>query len=124
MPQISGMLRIVQKPATIQFRRVSTSSTGDRYANDFKSPHKEKTSGFKSSESGGQATSTNPPTRKLSIQVPADNETEMCGTATMHEVQFSTNDQWHIGQEIRHVVFQGSFVISPHTLIWKHVGFK
>jgi hypothetical protein len=29
----------------------------------------------------------------------------------MHEVQFSTNDQWHICQDVRHVVFQESLVI-------------
>jgi hypothetical protein len=29
----------------------------------------------------------------------------MCGSAIMHEVQFSTNEQWHIGEEIRYAVF-------------------
>jgi hypothetical protein len=37
----------------------------------------------------------------------------MCGSAIRHDVQFSTNDQWHVGQEIRHLVFQESFVIPP-----------
>jgi hypothetical protein len=32
------------------------------------------------------------------IQVPAGNETEMCGSAIMYEMQFSTNDQLHVGQ--------------------------
>jgi hypothetical protein len=49
--------------------------------------------------------STYPRTRKLSIEVPVGNETEMCGSAIMREVQFLMNDQWHVGQEIRHVVF-------------------
>jgi hypothetical protein len=53
--QISGMLCIVWKPATIRFRRVSTSSTGDKYTKDFKWPHKKKFSVFKSGERGGQA---------------------------------------------------------------------
>jgi hypothetical protein len=26
----------------------------------------------------------------------------MYGSAIIHEVQFSTNNQWHVGQEIRH----------------------
>jgi hypothetical protein len=61
--------------------------------------------------------------RKLSIQVPAGNETEMWESAIMHEVQFSTNDdQWHVGQEIRHVVFQESFVIPPCKPIRKYLG--
>jgi hypothetical protein len=36
----------------------------------------------------------------------------------MHEVQFSTNHQWHVGQEIRQVVFQESFVIPPCNPVW------
>jgi hypothetical protein len=39
------------------------------------------------------------------------NETEMCGSAIMHEVQFWMNHQWHVGQEIRHIVFQENFII-------------
>jgi hypothetical protein len=31
----------------------------------------------------------------------------------MHEVQFPTNDQWHVSQEVRRVAFQESFVM-PH----------
>jgi hypothetical protein len=31
----------------------------------------------------------------------------------MHEVQYLRNDQWHVGQKIRDVVFQESFVILP-----------
>jgi hypothetical protein len=38
----------------------------------------------------------------------------------MHEVQFSTNDQWHVGQEISHVDFQESFVIPPSKPIWMY----
>jgi hypothetical protein len=38
----------------------------------------------------------------------------------MHEVQFSKNDQWHVGQEIRHVVFQESFVIPPCKPVWMY----
>jgi hypothetical protein len=34
------------------------------------------------------------------------NKTEMFGSTIMHEVQFSTIDQWHISQEIRHIVFE------------------
>jgi hypothetical protein len=63
---------------------------------------------------------TYPPTRKLSIQVPAGNETEMCGNAIKHEMQFPTNEQWHVGQEIRHVVFQESFVIPPCNPVWMY----
>jgi hypothetical protein len=40
----------------------------------------------------------------------------------MHEVQFRTNDQWHVGQEIRHVVFQECFVIPLCKPVWKYVG--
>jgi hypothetical protein len=41
----------------------------------------------------------------------------------MREVQFSTNDQWHVGQEIKHVFFlQEKFVISPCKPIWKYLG--
>jgi hypothetical protein len=36
--------------------------------------------------------------------------TKICGIAIMNEVQFSMNDQWHVGQEIRNVVFQESSV--------------
>jgi hypothetical protein len=46
----------------------------------------------------------------------------MCGTSIMHEVHFLTNDQCHDGQEIRHVVFQGSFLITPCTPVEKYVG--
>jgi hypothetical protein len=59
-------------------------------------------------------------TDQEAIQVPAGNETEMCGSAIMHEVQFSTNDQWHVGQEIRHVFFQESFVILPCKPVWMY----
>jgi hypothetical protein len=38
--------------------------------------------------------------------VPVGRGTEMCWSAIMHEVRFSTNDKWHVGYEIRHVVFQ------------------
>jgi hypothetical protein len=44
-----------QIPATIRFRRVSTSSTGDKCTNEFKWPHKKKSSVYKSGERGGQA---------------------------------------------------------------------
>jgi hypothetical protein len=40
------------------------------------------------------------------------------------EVQFPTNDQWHVGQEISLVVFQESFVIPPRMLVWKYMGSK
>jgi hypothetical protein len=40
----------------------------------------------------------------------------------MHEVQFSKNNQWHVGQEIRHVIFQESVVIPPCKPVWKYVG--
>jgi hypothetical protein len=43
------------------------------------------------------STSNYPSTRKLSIQVPAVHKTDMCENSIMHEVQFSTNDQWHVG---------------------------
>jgi hypothetical protein len=52
--------------------------------------------------------------------VPAGNEIEVCGDAIMHEVQFLMNDQWHVGQEIRHVVFQESFVIPPCKSVWMY----
>jgi hypothetical protein len=54
--------------------------------------------------------------------VPAGNKAEMSVSTIIHEVQFSTNDQWHVGQEIRNVVFQKSFVISPCKTVWKHMG--
>jgi hypothetical protein len=38
------------------------------------------------------------------------------------EVQFLTNDQWHVSQEVRHVVFQESYVILPCKPAWKYVG--
>jgi hypothetical protein len=44
--------------------------------------------------------------RKLLIQAPVGNETEMCGSSIMHEEQYT-------GREIGHVVFQESFVIPP-----------
>jgi hypothetical protein len=50
-----------------------------------------------------------PPTRKLSIQVHGDSETEYAVTH-MNEMRFLTNDQWLIGQEIARVVFQEVFV--------------
>jgi hypothetical protein len=65
-----------------------------------------------------------PPTRKLSIQVLAGNQTEMHGGIITHEVKLSMNDQWQIGQEIRHVVFQESFVIPPCKPVWKYTGYK
>jgi hypothetical protein len=54
-----------------------------------------------SMERGGQA--VDPSARKLSIQVHTANETEMCGSAIIHEVQFLMNYQWHVGQEIKNV---------------------
>jgi hypothetical protein len=73
---------------------------------------------------GNWSSSTCTLTSKLSIQVPAGNETEMCRSAIMHEVQFSTNDKWHVGQEIRHAVFQESFVILPCKPVWKYMASK
>jgi hypothetical protein len=35
----------------------------------------------------------------------------MCGSAIMHKVQFSPNDQWYVGQEIRDVGVQEMSVI-------------
>jgi hypothetical protein len=65
-----------------------------------------------------------PPTRKLSIQVPASNETDMCVSATMYKVQFLPNDQWFIGQEVRHIIFQESFVIPPCKPVLRYMGSK
>jgi hypothetical protein len=36
---------------------------------------------------------------KRSIQVRSGNETEICLSAIIHKVQFSTNAQWNVGQE-------------------------
>jgi hypothetical protein len=36
-------------------------------------------------------------------------ETEIYRIAIMHEMNFSMNYQWLVGQEIRHVVFQENF---------------
>jgi hypothetical protein len=60
--------------------------------------------------------------RNVSVEVPAGNETETWGSDVMHEVQFSTNDQRYVGQEIRLVVFQESFVIPSCYSVWKCVG--
>jgi hypothetical protein len=49
-------------------------------------------------------------TRGLSTQVLSDNEIEISWNAISNEVQFLTNDQWHVGQDVRHVVFQAIFV--------------
>jgi hypothetical protein len=57
----------------------------------------------------------------ISIQVPVGKETEECMSATIHEVQFPMNDQWHVGRGIRHVVFLESFVIPPFKPVWKDV---
>jgi hypothetical protein len=54
--------------------------------------------------------------------VTSGHETEMCGSAIMHEVQFSANDSWHVGQEIRHAVFQESFLVPPCKPTWKYLG--
>jgi hypothetical protein len=51
------------------------------------------------------------------MRVPAGNEIAMGGSAIMHEVQ---NDQWQVGQEIRHAVFQESFVIPPCKPVWMY----
>jgi hypothetical protein len=51
-------------------------------------------------------TFTYPPTRKLSVQVSADNETQMRWIAIMNEVLFLMSERWHADQEIRHVAFQ------------------
>jgi hypothetical protein len=48
----------------------------------------------------------------------------MCRSAITHEVQFSTNDQWHVGQKIRHFVFHENFVIPSCQPVWKYVGSK
>jgi hypothetical protein len=61
-------------------------------------------------------------TRKLSVLVAASNETEKCGTTFMHEAQFLANDQWHVGQQIRHDVFKERCVIPPCKPVWKCVG--
>jgi hypothetical protein len=42
----------------------------------------------------------------------------------MYEVQFSTNDQWHVDQKIRHAVFHESFVILLCKPVWRYVGSK
>jgi hypothetical protein len=42
--------------------------------------------------------------------------------STIHEVQFLTNDQWHVSQEIRHIVFQESFVIPFFKPVWMYMG--
>jgi hypothetical protein len=57
-------------------------------------------------------TSAYTPTRKPPIQIPADNGTEMCGKAIMNEVQFLTNGQWHVGQDIRVFAFQEIIIPS------------
>jgi hypothetical protein len=44
----------------------------------------------------------------------------MCGSAIVHEVQFSMNDQWHAYQEIRHAVSQESFVIPSCKPVWMY----
>jgi hypothetical protein len=54
---------------------------------------------------GNCLNSAYPPTRQFSIQVPTDNETKMCRNTAMNEVLFLTKDQWHVGQEIKHVIF-------------------
>jgi hypothetical protein len=46
----------------------------------------------------------------------------MCGSAILHEAHFSMNDHWHVGQEIRHIAFQESFVFPPCKPVWKYVG--
>jgi hypothetical protein len=43
---------------------------------------------------GNCPTSAYPVTKRLSIQVPADIDTELYGSAILNEVQ------WHVGQEI------------------------
>jgi hypothetical protein len=43
-------------------------------------------------------------------------------SAIMHEAQFSMNDQWDVSQEVRHIVFQESFVILPCKPVWKYMG--
>lgn len=58
----------------------------------------------------------------VSIQVPAGDDTSMCGNAIMHEVQFSKNDQWHVSQEINPLVCQEIFGIPPCKPVWKYVG--
>jgi hypothetical protein len=58
---------------------------------------------------------------EILIQVAVD-EIEMCGSIVMHEVHFSTSDQQSVGREIRHVVFQESFLILPYKYVWKCVG--
>jgi hypothetical protein len=53
--------------------------------------------------------------------VPAGRETEMCGSAFMYAEQLSTIDQWNVGQEIRHVDFQESFIIPHVKPVWEYV---
>jgi hypothetical protein len=59
--------------------------------------------GFKSGESGDEA--IGPP---LPVQVPVGTETEMSESTIMHTAQVSTNDQWHVSQEIDML-----FVVQP-----------
>jgi hypothetical protein len=61
-------------------------------------------------------TFTYPSTRKLSVRAAA-NETELCVSAITNDVQFLTNVQWHVGQEIKHVVFQEIFAIPSYKLV-------
>lgn len=52
--------------------------------------------------------------------VPAD-ETELCDNTITNEVQLLKNDQWHVGQEFRQVIFQEIFVtlpVSPLGSMW------
>jgi hypothetical protein len=61
-------------------------------------------------------------TARQLVQVPVGNETEMCGSAIMHEMRFLTNDQFHVGQEIWLVDFKESFLIPPCKPVWKYMG--
>jgi hypothetical protein len=106
--QIPGMLLIVLKHATVRFRRVSTSSTGDNYTKDFKWPHKEKSREFKSDERGGQAV-----VPRLPIQWPGNfrfrylraTRLKCAGAPSCMKCSSRRMIQWHVSQEIRHVVF-------------------
>jgi hypothetical protein len=92
----------------------------DEYTKDFKCPQKYKSSGFKSSEHGGQAICLPKPIYQQGACW--ENRTEMCGSTNTHEVKSLTNDQWHVDQEISHDVFQDSFVILSCKPVWKYVG--
>jgi hypothetical protein len=114
--RIPGMLPFVWKPATIRFQSASTSCTE-----------------AKSHEHNRKPVDLKPVSvnARRMIHLYLSNYQESFDSCTCgrrdwnmwerYHAWISMNDQWHVGQDIMHVVLQESFVILLCMPVWEYV---